>query len=298
MDCPQRSRGCWRRNSDGKDEADVCRFAQVGNSCHRPDAVAFTLIELLVVIAIIAILASLLLPALTAAKAQAHRAQCINNLKQLGLVWAMYPGDNEEKLVSNGSADNGPTWVSGSFKAMPPDATNALILTDPRRSLFASYVTSVSLYKCPADRTPGTSATKAHPRVRSYAMNSYVGWAGAPFKTAPNAAQYTVFKKTAEIASPGPSSLLVLVEVNPDSICRPCFGVYMEAARSRFLHIPASYHNRSGVNAFADGHVESHRWLDPRTIRPRSSDFHNHDDPSPGNMDLEWLRERTTRKRD
>src|SRR5580693_4308083 len=45
----------------------------------------FTLIELLVVIAIIAVLIALLLPAVQAAREAARRAQCVNNLKQIGL---------------------------------------------------------------------------------------------------------------------------------------------------------------------------------------------------------------------
>src|ERR1051326_6999168 len=56
----------------------------------------FTLIELLVVIAIIAILASLLLPALNKAKSRAQRAQCMSNMKQLGLGITLFTGDHQE----------------------------------------------------------------------------------------------------------------------------------------------------------------------------------------------------------
>ncbi len=56
---------------------------------------AFTLIELLVVIAIIAVLIALLLPAVQAAREAARRAQCVNNLKQLGLAVANYESANQ-----------------------------------------------------------------------------------------------------------------------------------------------------------------------------------------------------------
>src|SRR5947208_2536426 len=80
----------------------------------------FTLIELLVVIAIIAVLIALLLPAVQAAREAARRAQCVNNLKQIGLGLHNYHGVNDSFPQGSGLARNanGTTRNNGDFSSL------------------------------------------------------------------------------------------------------------------------------------------------------------------------------------
>jgi prepilin-type processing-associated H-X9-DG protein len=86
----------------------------------------------------------------------------------------------------------------------------------------------------------------------------------------------------------------VFVDERADSLDDSyCGTVAME--KDALANTPASYHNGACGFAFADGHSETHKWLDPRTKPPVDpSQYRASLRPSPGNPDVKWLQEHST----
>ena len=161
---------------------------------------AFTLIELLVVIAIIAVLIALLLPAVQAAREAARRAQCVNNLKQIGLGMHNYHQTNDCFPPGGGPTTNSDRTArpeNGSFSALARMLNNmeqqALynaanfglsLKSDPYGFTVNATVVRTRLNgflcpSCPAFSTNDTQSTAASGGVFTAPGNNYFASYGA-----------------------------------------------------------------------------------------------------------------------
>ena len=133
----------------------------------------FTLIELLVVIAILGILSAMLLPALTGARSAAQRADCVGNLRQLGVATEMYLGDNANLFFNRCAAPTaaGQQWWFG-WLASGTEGQRAFDLATGNLFPYL-HGSQVRLCPSPAWNTPQFKL-KGTNVIFSYGGNAYV----------------------------------------------------------------------------------------------------------------------------
>ncbi len=266
----------------------------IGRSRSRGGA-GFTLIELLVVIAIIAILAAMLLPALAAAKKKAQQANCMSNLKQLGLGMTIYVDDYND--IAPGCASVNQVgfsledWIYWLPTAAAPNGSgqaSATLINSPISRGIPGV--SSNLFRCPGDtydaeRNTVNSGLGTFNGAYgfSYSFNSYIAADG---KTTMGMASVHTVNATPHFWSPyrlslvkSPSNKIMFAECQTsakdsmkssgecsvsstdnggNSGAKPINdGRFSAGTGNKVL---TSRHGKKGDVTFGDGHVDAVTW--------------------------------------
>ena len=176
---------------------------------------AFTLIELLVVIAIIAILAAMLLPALAAAKRKAQKINCTNNLKQVGLAFRIWEGDNNDRypMIVSASYGGANEFLAHSATATSPTPTapaSGIYCPGMAYMVMSNELSTAKILFCPSDNI--------HTFENGYATNfGYFELLGVTY-TPPANASYPANKPPTQVGEQAAAGSKISYFINGDAL--------------------------------------------------------------------------------
>jgi len=232
----------------------------------------FTLIELLVVIAIIAILLAILMPSLHRAKEQGQRAACLNNLKNLQLAWMMYADENDSKIVCGDAGEY--TQPKGEIYWVQRDYLASMTTVQKEKAIMDGglwpFVKDLDCYRCPQG---------VRGEIRTYSIADSMNCKGWD-------ARRKMLKKTSEIKNP--TYRIVFLDDGGEGFAH--MGGWTTYSVEQMWWDPPPVRHGDGTNySFVDGHIDYHKWEDPRTIEfgkliPPKAQSPTQD----GNPDLKW----------
>jgi prepilin-type processing-associated H-X9-DG protein len=224
-------------------------------------------------------LAGMLLPVLARAKVKAMTATCLSNQKQLGLAWGMYADDNQGAIPNfdkNIHPDGSKPWLfqsptnNISFAAGTDGQTidQTLLQACYQEGVLYQYAPNFNVLHCPADlraKSPYSPGATAPPG--SYAYSSYSSAAG--MNGSPNSPSTPL---TTQSQLHTPSERYLWVEENdPRGESQGAWvmgnaGTPPDYSTATFEDSVAAWHGSTSTFSWADGHAESHRWLDAATV--------------------------------
>lgn len=186
------------------------------------DKKAFTLIELLVTIAIIGLLATIVLPVFGRARALAIRAQCANNLRQIGVAWHLYLDDHDWIITADANE-----WGWGGKKGLLASGVPASdrVLNPYLDAHSDSDTAALEVFHCPGDKY----------KIAILSDNTFFDYCGNSYYVAQN------LKSKSLPSSKVPYSKLQLVRDSPSGP-NSCHG--------------GSYPHFKINVLFLDGHIE------------------------------------------
>jgi prepilin-type processing-associated H-X9-DG protein/prepilin-type N-terminal cleavage/methylation domain-containing protein len=238
-------------------------------SFRRALAPGFTLVELLVVIGIIAVLISFLMPALRKAREAAMAAQCMSNMRQMGLAVQMYVGESKGGFLPPYRLTTGPTWAPEPyfFQYLP--------------AFYQKENPNVMI--CPADNLnlPMSGGLRgAYPRLKTQQRNdvfySYALNYGLPKRKVGVYTHKPIYKIYYDQFNPS-----TLAHVRTPAECAIFFETWETAAllyRTPKEYFRFSHQGGRKMNVlFCDGHVEA---KGPREVLPGEPSYDTNQWPS------------------